>query len=49
MGKVVAVCAADKRGVKKENRERGIFIKDMGIKGDAHAGEMAPAGEPAEL
>jgi len=38
MGKVIAVCAAPRRGVKKENIGVGEFIENFGLKGDAHAG-----------
>ena len=38
MGKVVAVCVSETRGVQKENKGEGVFDKDWGLRGDAHAG-----------
>ena len=38
MGKVIAVCTSQIRGVQKENRTEGWFEKDWGIRDDAHAG-----------
>ncbi len=39
MGKVVAVCMSEKRGTAKQNKHSAVFVKDWGIKGDAHAGK----------
>ncbi len=39
MGKVIAVCISEKKGTEKVNVHYGEFIKDYGIKGDAHAGK----------
>lgn len=39
MGKVIAVCAAHRRGIKKINIGAGEFIEDYGLKSDAHAGD----------
>lgn len=39
MGKVVAVCSSDRRGIAKENLGRGRFSVDTGLEGDAHAGK----------
>ena len=38
MGKVVAVCVSETRGVQKENKGEGVFDRDWGLRGDAHAG-----------
>lgn len=38
MGKVIAVCTSDIRGVRKQNVTSGYFAADWGIQGDAHAG-----------
>ena len=38
MGKVIAVCISDKKGVSKNEVESAELIKDFGVKGDAHAG-----------
>ncbi|MHC1722334.1 MAG: molybdenum cofactor synthesis domain-containing protein [Aminipila sp.] len=38
MGKVIAVCISEKKGTEKQNIHVGQFIKNYGIKGDAHAG-----------
>lgn len=38
MGKVVAVCLSDVKGVRKVNVGQGELVKDHGLKGDAHAG-----------
>jgi molybdenum cofactor synthesis domain-containing protein len=39
MGKIIAVCISEKKGTQKKNVKCGEFIKDFGIKGDAHAGK----------
>lgn len=38
MGKIVAVCSSSDRGERKKNTGRGRLIKNLGLKGDAHAG-----------
>lgn len=38
MGKVDAVCISEKKGTQKINIEKAEFIKNHGIKNDAHAG-----------
>lgn len=39
MGKVMAVCISEKRGVQKRNVHEAELIEDFGIKNDAHAGK----------
>lgn len=39
MGKIIAVCLSEKKGVQKKSVDEGIFIEDFGIQGDAHAGK----------
>jgi molybdenum cofactor synthesis domain-containing protein len=39
MGKIIAVCISEKKGTQKKNIHYGEFIKEYGIKGDAHAGK----------
>nr|WP_314463682.1 molybdenum cofactor synthesis domain-containing protein [uncultured Clostridium sp.] len=39
MGKIVAVCISEKKGTQKINVHSAEFIKEYGIKGDAHAGK----------
>ena len=38
MGKVVAVCTSERRGIQKKGVSAGYFAADWGIDGDAHAG-----------
>lgn len=38
MGKVVAVCTSDRRGIQKKDVTSGHFDVNWGIEGDAHAG-----------
>lgn len=38
MGKVVAVCVSSQKGTQKTDVGKGVFVKDWGIEGDAHAG-----------
>ncbi|MDK2820038.1 MAG: molybdopterin adenylyltransferase [Clostridia bacterium] len=38
MAHIVAVCTSPKKGMRKKNVGRGIFVPDLGIEGDAHAG-----------
>jgi molybdenum cofactor synthesis domain-containing protein len=39
MGKVIAVCGGEKRGIPKQNINSGYFEADWGLRGDAHAGK----------
>jgi len=39
MGKVMAVCISEKKGVQKRNIHEAELIEDFGIKNDAHAGK----------
>lgn len=39
MGKVMAVCISEKRGVKKTNVNQCELIENFGLKGDGHAGD----------
>ena len=39
MGKVIAVCTSDVKGVQKKNIPEAKLIEDFGIEGDAHAGK----------
>nr|WP_288826885.1 MOSC domain-containing protein [uncultured Clostridium sp.] len=39
MGKIIAVCISEKKGTQKKNVHMAEFIKEYGIKGDAHAGK----------
>ena len=43
MGKVIAVCISEKKGVQKKNVHEAELIEDFGIKNDAHAGKWQPA------
>ena len=38
MGKILAVCISDKKGVQKKPVKEGVIKEDYGIEGDAHAG-----------
>ena len=38
MGKVIAVCTSERRGIQKKDVNAGFFSVDWGIDGDAHAG-----------
>ena len=37
MGKVIAVCTSDRRGIQKHDVNSGYFEVNWGIDGDAHA------------
>ena len=37
-GRVVAVCRSDRKGIPKDDIGTGIFLKELGLEGDAHAG-----------
>lgn len=39
MGKVIAVCVSDVKGIQKTNVHTAKFIEDYGIEKDAHAGK----------
>lgn len=39
MGKVIAVCVSEIKGVQKKNVHTAKFIEDFGIENDAHAGK----------
>jgi molybdenum cofactor synthesis domain-containing protein len=39
MGKIIAVCISEKKGTQKKNVHCAEFIKEYGIKEDAHAGK----------
>ena len=39
MGKVLAVCISDRRGIQKKDVQSANFIVNHGIEGDAHAGD----------
>ncbi|GLB28798.1 hypothetical protein LAD12857_07210 [Lacrimispora amygdalina] len=39
MGKIIAVCISEKKGTQKKNVHMAEFVKEYGIKGDAHAGK----------
>lgn len=39
MGNVLAVCVSKQKGTQKTNVNKGTFIQDWGIEGDAHAGK----------
>lgn len=39
MGKVIAVCVSERRGIQKTNVHSALFRENWGIEGDAHAGD----------
>ncbi|WP_428867721.1 MOSC domain-containing protein [Clostridium sediminicola] len=39
MGKILAVCISEKKGIQKKNVYEAVLLENHGIKGDAHAGE----------
>lgn len=39
LGKVIAVCTSERRGIQKINQFEGNFIENYGIEKDAHAGD----------
>ena len=39
MGKIIAVCTSEKKGVQKKAVDEITLIPDYGIEGDAHAGK----------
>lgn len=38
MGKIIAVCTSEKKGMRKKNIHQGELQVDFGLKGDAHGG-----------
>lgn len=38
MGKIIAVCTSANKGERKKNVGTNMFLKDLGLEGDAHAG-----------
>ncbi|GAA0180260.1 MOSC domain-containing protein [Clostridium sediminicola] len=38
MGKILAVCMSEKKGIQKKNFHEAVLVENHGIKGDAHAG-----------
>lgn len=38
MGKIVAVCTSEKKGMRKKNVGAGELVPDFGLAGDAHGG-----------
>lgn len=38
MGKIVAVCTSEKKGMRKKNVGQGVLLADFGLEGDAHGG-----------
>lgn len=38
MGKIVAVCTSERKGMRKKNVGKGMLIEDFGLEGDAHGG-----------
>lgn len=39
MGKVIAVCRSDIKGIQKKDQGEGLFIEEFGLENDAHAGK----------
>ena len=39
MGKIVAVCTSERKGMRKKNIGRGILKVGFGLEGDAHGGD----------
>ena len=44
MGKVIAVCTSERKGIQKTSVPEIKVIEDWGIEGDAHAGKMLSQG-----
>ena len=38
MGKIVAVCSSEKKGMRKKNINQGMLLVEFGLEGDAHGG-----------
>lgn len=39
MAKLVAVCTSERKGMRKKNVGEGILVPNLGLEGDAHAGD----------
>lgn len=39
MGKIMAVCTSDRKGIQKESQKEIVLLEDYGIDKDAHAGK----------
>ncbi|MCT4597853.1 MAG: MOSC domain-containing protein [Vallitalea sp.] len=39
MGKIMAVCTSDRKGIQKERQKEIVLLEDYGIDKDAHAGK----------
>lgn len=39
MGKILAICISEKKGVQKRNVGEAVLLEDFGIENDAHAGK----------
>lgn len=37
MGKIVAICTSDKKGMRKKDQTEGLLVREFGLEGDAHA------------
>ena len=49
MGTLLGICISEKRGTQKKEVEEALLKENWGIEGDAHAGGLAPSGEPSVL
>ena len=38
LGDVLAVCTSERKGIQKTNVKQAVFVENLGIEGDAHAG-----------
>jgi len=38
MGKIVAVCSSEQKGMRKKNIQQGVLLENFGLEGDAHGG-----------
>lgn len=39
MGKILAICTSEKKGIQKTPADTGVLLEDWGIEGDAHGGK----------
>jgi MOSC domain-containing protein YiiM len=39
MGKIIAVCTSEQKGMRKTNVDEGVLKVNVGLEGDAHAGD----------
>ena len=39
MGKIIAICTSNQKGLQKKEVKSAVFLENFGIEGDAHAGE----------